>query len=178
MAMAKYNYSVADVNDIVQLMRLLDIANNYSVQRSGSKQWQNMEHVKKQFIEHIVKNECLKVVNNKEEIVASASFSDKDTYIWGLRGSDNKSLYAHKMMKNPLLAPPEVSKRLFNVIANKALILNKQYVRCDTRSELQGLIGYYKRLGFLEAGTFVYKSTGANGQLLQIDSNLLLKNTL
>lgn len=168
--------SKAQPDDYNDLVKLLDIANAYAVQRSGVPGWTAMEYVYGKIGEQIEKGEIFVLKNNQGAIVASVAFNE-DGEFWGDKASDHKALYFQKLLKDPGKTQPNVGKQLIGYVAQEALARGKEYIRCDTVSELTGLIKYYENLGFRSMGNFIYDSSSRPGVLLQADAASVLEKT-
>lgn len=161
-----------DYSDVVEL---LDIANQYAVQRSGVPGWTAMEHVYGKIKEQIEKGEIYVLRDSSGCIVASVAFNE-DGEFWGDKANDGRALYFQKLLKNPDKTQPNIGQKLIRSVAQEAISRGKQYLRCDTVSELTGLLNYYERLGFVQKGEFEYESSGRSGVLLEAKVEELLSN--
>lgn len=163
--------------DFEGMKRLLDKANEYAVKRSGYAGWTAMDHVHGQIRTQLGNGELFVLRNNEGAITASVALTDNPGE-WGQTAKDDPALYFHKLLKDPDISSPGDGTRLVHFVATEAQRRNKSFVRCDTVSDLTGLIKYYERLGFVDRGRFAYASTGRAGILLEAPTEVLLAKTI
>jgi predicted N-acetyltransferase YhbS len=169
MDMSKNIIELATVNDFDEVKALLNKANDYSKDRSGYRLWTVMDYVYGQLEEQLASKTIYVLRNQQTAIVATIGISEKTGH-WEKFNDKKSALYLTKLMKDPEAAPNGIGCYLLNFAARKALIKNKPLLRCDTVSELDGLIKYYMSFGFKPMGNFTYKSSGRPGILLQADA--------
>lgn len=160
------NISVATMTDYEMLKELLQKANQYSIKISGIPQWTKWDVVYGQLQAYIESGSTHVERDNHEEVISAIAVDEEDE-VWGDASKDNLALYLHQLAKDPKKAPPGSGLRLINFAATEAVRKEKKYLRCDTSPELIELVEYYRRLGFEEAGTFIYESSGRPGILLE-----------
>jgi GNAT superfamily N-acetyltransferase len=165
--------SLATADDYPDVVELLDIANQYAVKRSGVPGWTAMEYVYGKIKEQIENGEIYVLRDTSGSIVASVAFNE-DGEFWGDKANDGEALYFQKLLKNPDKTEANIGKLLLGFVAQAAQKRGKKYLRCDTVSELTGLLNYYERLGFVQKGEFMYDSSDRPGVLLEAEVKMLL----
>jgi len=165
--------SAATLSDLDVLKELLQTANKYSIEISGIPQWTKWDVVYGQLEEYIVTGSMYVERDNNNAIISAVAIDESDE-VWGDASDDNLALYLHQLAKDPVKAPPGAGLRLISFAVEEAAQRQKQYLRCDTSPELIELVEYYGRLGFEEAGTFIYESSGRPGVLLEASVTTVL----
>ena len=148
------------------LKELLQKANQYSIEISGIPQWTKWDVVYGQLQEYIESGSTY-VLRDSQDAITAVMAIDSEDEVWGDASKDNLAIYLHQLAKDPEKAPPGSGLRLIKFAAAEAARKGKKYLRCDTSPELIELLEYYHRLGFEEAGTFIYESSGRPGILLE-----------
>ncbi len=156
----------ANSKDFSELKELLDRANQYSIKRAGVRLWTMMDYVYEQFRLQLERGECHVIRDESGHITSMIAFNE-DVGQWGDDNNDGRALYFYKWMKDPAGAEPDEPLELLKFALQAAQKRHKTLIRCDTVSELTGLIEYYKKLGFKEVKSFVYASSGRPGVLLE-----------
>jgi hypothetical protein len=166
----------AGTEDFKALKSLLNKANEYSLQKSGDFQWTFSWTAKQQLKRQLDNGDCYVIRSKDGDLMAAFSLTDEDDYMWSESGQDGTALYAHKLMKDPKIAPPHISKRLLGFAAQQTIDRGRKYLRCDAKISMGHLIAYYKDLGFKEKGRRIYPTTGQTALLLEADPAKLLKS--
>jgi hypothetical protein len=169
--------SLAVPRDLPALQRLLDKSNKYSIQVSGLPGWKNVEYAYKDIEEHLQAGDVFVIRGNNGSISSTITLSES-TDEWEERGQDGKALYFTKFMKDPDQARPDEALKLLKFAAEEAARRGRFLLRCDTVTDQPGIISYYKNLGFMEQGHFMYESSGREGILLEANvSHLSVDNS-
>lgn len=87
-----------------------------------------------------------------EHIGGIFSLSDEEPVIWDDK-PPGEAIYPHRLVVAPQYRGRGVTVEIVGWWKKRAVQNNKKFVRIDTWSSSQGLINYYKRLGFSEAGS-------------------------
>jgi ribosomal protein S18 acetylase RimI-like enzyme len=156
----------ATLEDFDELKQLLNRANEFSIEQSGLRQWTAMEHVYAQLKAQIENGECYVLRNTNGEITSAIAISDHTTK-WGPYSDDGHAIYTTKLMRDPYKSQPGEGRTMLAFAAQEAKRCGKTTLRCDTASNLVGLINYYLKFGFTDKGRFIYESTGREGILLE-----------
>ena len=159
--------------DFDALVRIMNQANQYAIDKAGEPMWTAMEFVYRQLHAHIESSDCF-VMRDEDKIVATMTITDKDI-LWGEAGADGKALYIHKLMKDPAMPAQNVGLTFLLFAAHQALKQDKKYIRCDTVPSQKHLVNYYLKLGFIKKGAFAYPTTERDGIFLEVDAEELLK---
>lgn len=168
------NIELATLADYDELLSLLDKANLYALDRSGEPMWTAMQFVYNQVRSYIEAGYCY-IIRDRQKIMATMTITDKDEF-WKDSGSEDEALYIHKLMKNPESSVKNVGLVFLSFAAHETLRHKRKFIRCDTVPTQVRLINYYKKLGFIEKGRFVYPSSGRDGVLLEADAKEIIKN--
>jgi ribosomal protein S18 acetylase RimI-like enzyme len=94
----------------------------------------------------IDENRQLKIVVD-DTIACIFAVSFKDAVIWGARDKD-PSLYIHRIVTNPLFRGNYYVKNIVEWAIQYCHSNGKEFVRMDTWSDNEKLIGYYTNCGF------------------------------
>jgi predicted N-acetyltransferase YhbS len=163
------------MSDFEMLKELLQKANQYSIEISGIPQWTKWDVVYDQ-LQAYIESGCTYVVRDSQDEITSVIAIDAEDEVWGDASKDNLAIYLHQLAKDPEKAPPGSGLRLIHFAAAEAARKGKKYLRCDTSPELIDLVEYYHRLGFEEAGTFIYESSDRPGMLLEASTLTVIKS--
>lgn len=169
----KPEVQLALTNDFPEICSLLDRANDYSRDISGLPGWHAMDHVYEGIRSNIEEGRCY-IIRNQDGLITSSIGLSESSDIWHEAGIDGRALYFTKLIKDPALAQPGEGRQLLAFAAEQALARSLLMLRCDTVTELEGLIEYYEKLGFENKGAFVYETTGRPGVLLEVAADKLL----
>jgi hypothetical protein len=162
----------ANASDFKELTRLLDKANEYSLEKSGEQVWGLREYALRELAEHLKDGACY-VMRYKGKIVATMTITNED-WLWGDKSADGKALYIHKLMKDPECRILNIGLTFISFATHKALEQNKKFIRCDVISSQVQLVQYYLKLGFIEKATFTYRPSGRPGVFLEADAEKLI----
>jgi hypothetical protein len=165
----------ATAEDYPQLKELMDKANAYAESMAGVKLWTIMDYAYDSLQRQVDRGETY-IIHNSEGAITSAIGISEESSAW-LHDTTKygKSMYLTKLMKNPATAADTEAKELLKFAVKKAQQRGKKYLRCDTVSELEGLVNYYLRMGFKDKGHFTYRTSGRPGILLEIETEDLAK---
>jgi len=163
----------ANANDFKELTRLLDKANEYSLERSGLPAWGLKEYALRELAEHLNDGACY-VMRDKQKIVATMTITDKD-WLWGDKSTDGTALYFHKLMKDPECRIRNIGLIFISFVAHRALTQNKKFIRCDVISSQEQLVKYYLKLGFIHKASFTYRPSGRPGVFLEASADEIIK---
>jgi hypothetical protein len=164
-------------SDLPGLKKLMHIANNYSIAKSGLPQWVALDEAYRDLEDRLEHGECFLMRNVNGEPTASVSTNETSSD-WGELGQDGSALYFLKLMKDPSQAPLDAGQQLLGFVGREAAQRGKEFVRCDAvdEPELQSLMDFYQRNTFKERSRFIYGSSGRPGILLEARTEDLLEH--
>jgi hypothetical protein len=151
--------------DLPALQSLLDRVNDYTVQRSGSPSWRNVETAYSDIEQRLEAGEVF-VVRNQDGGTSATITLCETSDVWGESGREGTALYFTKFMKDPAAAEAVDAAVLLGFAAERARGSGKAWLRCDAAADHEGLLTYYQRKGFDQKGAFAYPS-GRPGVLLE-----------
>ena len=169
MTIDSQDIEVATKDDFHSLMAIMKLANDYSEEKSGDRLW-TTPHADKFFNKKILNGECY-VIRVNQQIASVIAIDESDEWSWGKNGLDGQALYVHKLMKDPNTRVKHSGFRLLNFAAQKALLKNKKYLRCDTKPTMKKLVSFYEKCGFRVTGEFKYPSSGLKGVHLEAEAD-------
>lgn len=159
------NIELAQPGDYAELRELIDLANKNALDKSGAPLWTMMDVVGQALKTNLERGECY-IIRNNGRITSCICLQTKDR-LWP---DDDQALYFHKWMKHPSLATDGEAIKLLKFAATETGRRGKKYLRCDTVSDLEGLLTYYKRLGFHQVKHFIYDFSDRSGVLLEANA--------
>jgi hypothetical protein len=166
------NIEKASLQDFLGLQYLLDRANEYSLQLSKRKAWENVEKARNVIKKDLGQGNVF-IIRNNDTITSSITLSETSG-VWDELGRDDKALYFTKLMKDSEKAHSDEGIMLLKFAALEAKKRNKAYIRCDAVTDNHGVVSYYKKLGFQERGHIFYNPSTRQGILLEIPIDQLL----
>jgi hypothetical protein len=158
----------ANIDDFFELCDLIDVANEYSIAKSGLPAWQRLGDAHERLKALIESGHYFVIRNEKAEITSGVGLKYEDR-LWEDLGENAEALYFVMLMKHPRKALPGEGQGLIRFAAKEALRLQRPLLRCDAVIDAPHLIGYYHSLGLKDKGDFVYLS-GRPGLLLEVSA--------
>src|SRR5579863_2524 len=104
------NIEKASLQDLLGLQYLLDRANEYSIQLSKRKAWENVEKARNE-IKKALQQGNVFIIRTNRTITSSITLSETSD-VWGKHGKDSKALYFTKLMKDADSAHSDEGSRL------------------------------------------------------------------